>query len=162
MKRSILIPLVAITFSLTAQAQSNDDTNTNATTSQNANATQTSDITGSYSCQGTTGDGKQYTGTKLTIKQSDQTYQLTWENKEFGKFSGTGLTMQDSANTITAYFANNDKSKRNNNGMGIVIYKASSNGLDGTFAFSGKDKTGTETCTKDQGNGQSDQTNTNQ
>lgn len=138
MKRYMLSSLLFVAFAAHAQD--------NATNNNNIGNT---DLSGSYICQGTTPDNVAYQDTQVTITKSDQTYQLTWKNKKYGDFKGTGI-VNPSDNSITSAFYNvkkNSEPVKN----GIIIYKADSNGgLTGTWTFNSNNKLGSETCKKGQ------------
>lgn len=156
MKRLLLASLMVVSFTALGQADSTSDTNANTNSNSNSTTSSTTsntatDISGNYTCSGTTPDGQAYQNTTLNVTKNGQVYQLSWSNSKYGKYSGIGISVGDANNSVATYFA-----KLGNMGsgqkMGIVVYAPSSDGssLQGSFAFQNSTTLGSETCTKSQ------------
>lgn len=101
-------------------------------------------LEGSYRCEAQDPFlNKSYKGT-VTIKKSHQTYSLEMNYDIGEKYKGTGIL---SGNLLSIVF----QDTVNPENIGVVqFYKLSDDNkvLEGHWTYLGKDKTGTETCTR--------------
>lgn len=102
------------------------------------------DFSGTYDCKGHAPSEKEYTDGVLTVSKSGNFYDFSWKfAKERSHTKGIGVFNKEDEDTVAVLFTIEKPIPKK---MGVIIYKATDDGMKGTAIIKGRATLGGETC----------------